>query len=370
MEFNDLKAQYAALRDRIDARIANVLSAGNYIMGPEVAEFERALEDYCGVGHAVSCANGTDALVLTLTALGIGAGDVVVTTPFTFFATVEAILTVGAAPAFADIDRRTFNIDPSLADAAIAATQGRAKALISVDLFGLPADHLRLSEICARHGVTLIEDAAQGFGGTCGDRRAGALGDVATTSFFPAKPLGCYGDGGAILANDGDLATLLRSLRVHGKGEDKYDNIRVGFNSRLDTIQAAILLEKLTAFPSELEARQRVADRYSDRLPAGLVLPTVPSGFQSSWAQYSVLAASHDERSRLMASLAAAGIPSAIYYARPMHLQTALKEHGRPMGSYPVSEDIANRIFALPMSPYLTEKDQDQVIKAFTGAVQ
>lgn len=371
MEFIDLKAQYLALKDKIDGRVADVLSAGNFIMGPEVAEFERALAEYCGVEHVVSCANGTDALMLALRAYGIGPGDIVVTTPFTFFATVEAIMTVGATPVFADIDRRTYNIDAELADEAIATANEdgrRVKAVISVDLFGLPADHQRLASVCAGHGVKLIEDAAQGFGGECRGRRAGALGDVATTSFFPAKPLGCYGDGGALLTDDAELAAMLRSLRVHGKGDDKYDNVRVGFNSRLDTIQAAILLEKLAAFPAELKQRQRVAERYTRALPQRLTLPTVPQGYLSSWAQYCVLAPDAGKRTTLMAALAAADIPSAIYYARPMHLQTALACYGAGAGSYPVAEEVATRIFALPMSPYLSERDQDRVIEVLTAA--
>lgn len=368
MEFIDLESQYLVLKDKIAGRVADVLSAGNFIMGPEVAEFERALAGYCGVKHVVSCANGTDALVLALKAYGIGPGDTVVTTPFTFFATVEAIMTVGATPVFADIDPGTYNIDPALADAAIAAGGGCVKATISVDLFGLPADHQRLAAVCAGHNVRLIEDAAQGFGGECRGRRAGALGDVATTSFFPAKPLGCYGDGGAMLTDDAELAAMLRSLRVHGKGEDKYDNVRVGFNSRLDTIQAAILLEKLAAFPAELKQRQLVAERYTRALPQMLTLPTVPQGYLSSWAQYCVLAPDAAKRATLMAALAAADIPSAIYYARPMHLQTALACYGIGAGSYPVAEEVATRIFALPMSPYLSERDQDRVIEVLTAA--
>jgi len=372
MEFIDLKAQYAQLQERIDRRVRAVLDHGGYIMGPEVGELERELSAYCGVRHAVGCANGTDALVLALKALDIGAGDAVFTTPFTFFATAEAIVLAGATPVFADIDPLTFNIDPAALEAAIARTkeEGRLtpRAVMTVDLFGLPADYEAIEPLCARHGLDLIEDAAQGFGGDLRGRRACAFGRVATTSFFPAKPLGCYGDGGAIFTDDGDLADRLRSLRVHGKGDDKYDNVRIGTNSRLDTVQAAILLEKLAAFPAELEQRQKVAERYRQGLPNWLQAPHVPEGYLSSWAQYSVLAPSGAERTRLMADLREAAVPAMIYYARPLHLQTALAYLGHREGDFPVSEDVSSRIFSLPMSPYLGTSDQDRVLELLHAA--
>ena len=372
MEFIDLKAQYAQLQERIDRRVRAVLDHGGYIMGPEVGELERELSAYCGVRHAVGCANGTDALVLALKALDIGAGDAVFTTPFTFFATAEAIVLAGATPVFADIDPVTFNIDPAALEAAIARTkhEGRLtpRAVMTVDLFGLPADYEAIEPLCARHGLDLIEDAAQGFGGDLRGRRACAFGRVATTSFFPAKPLGCYGDGGAIFTDDGDLADRLRSLRVHGKGDDKYDNVRIGTNSRLDTVQAAILLEKLAAFPAELEQRQKVAERYRQGLPNWLQAPHVPEGYLSSWAQYSVLAPSGAERTRLMADLREAAVPAMIYYARPLHLQTALAYLGHKEGDFPVSEDVSSRIFSLPMSPYLGASDQDRVLELLHAA--
>ena len=372
MEFIDLKAQYAQLQERIDRRVRAVLDHGGYIMGPEVGELERELSAYCGVRHAVGCANGTDALVLALKALDIGAGDAVFTTPFTFFATAEAIVLAGATPVFADIDPLTFNIDPAALEAAIARTkeEGRLtpRAVMTVDLFGLPADYEAIEPLCARHGLDLIEDAAQGFGGDLRGRRACAFGRVATTSFFPAKPLGCYGDGGAIFTDDGDLADRLRSLRVHGKGDDKYDNVRIGTNSRLDTVQAAILLEKLAAFPAELEQRQKVAERYRQGLPNWLQAPHVPEGYLSSWAQYSVLAPSGAERTRLMADLREAAVPAMIYYARPLHLQTALAYLGHKEGDFPVSEDVSSRIFSLPMSPYLGASDQDRVLELLHAA--
>lgn len=366
MQFIDLKAQYEALKTGLDRRIAAVLDHGGYILGPEVADLERELAAYCGVGHAVACANGTDALVLALKALGIGAGDAVFTTPFTFFATAEAIVLAGARPVFADIDARTFNLDPGSLEAAIDRTRAegrwRPRAVMTVDLFGLPADYEAIEPLCERHGLELVEDAAQGFGGELRGRRAGAFGRVATTSFFPAKPLGCYGDGGALFTGDGDLAGRLRSLRVHGKGEDKYDNVRIGTNSRLDTLQAAILLEKLAAFPAEMEKRQEVAARYRRGLPNWLTAPHVPEGYVSSWAQYSVLAESNGERGRIIAQLARAGVPTMIYYGRPLHLQTALAELGHREGDFPVAEDAARRIFSLPMGPYLGEEDQARVL--------
>jgi dTDP-4-amino-4,6-dideoxygalactose transaminase len=368
MQFIDLKAQHEALRARIDRRIAAVLDHGGYIMGPEVAELERGLSDYCGIAHTIACANGTDALVLALKALDIGEGDAVFTTPFTFFATAEAIVLAGAHPVFADIDRETFNIDPAALETAIERIKAegvyRPRAVMTVDLFGLPADYDAIEPLCERHGLALIEDAAQGFGGELRGRRAGAFGTLATTSFFPAKPLGCYGDGGAIFTSDDEVADRLRSLRVHGKGGDKYDNVRIGTNSRLDTLQAAILIEKLAAFPKEMEKRQQVAERYRRELPNWLEAPRVPEGYLSSWAQYSVLAPSGEERARTMEELRRAGVPTMIYYGKPLHLQTALADLGYREGDFPVSEDASARIFSLPMSPYLTEGDQARVLEA------
>ncbi|MEO5772701.1 MAG: DegT/DnrJ/EryC1/StrS family aminotransferase [Sphingomicrobium sp.] len=372
MQFIDLKAQFETLRPGIERRIATVLDHGGYIMGQEVAALEHELATYCGVAEAVSCANGTDAIVLALRALGIGAGDAVFTTPFTFFATAEAIVLAGATPVFVDIDQRTFNIDPAALDRQIHRTRAagslKLRAVMTVDLFGLPADYAAIEPLCATHGLALIEDAAQGFGGAIGNRRCGSFGRIATTSFFPAKPLGCYGDGGAILTSDAALSAQLRSLRVHGKGADKYDNVRIGTNSRLDTLQAAILLEKLKAFPGEMDLRQRVAERYSEALPAALTAPLVPEGYLSSWAQYSMLAPTMGERDRLIAGLKAAGIPTMIYYAKPLHLQSALSHLGYEPGDFPVSEDVSSRIFSLPMGPYLAASDQARVITALHEA--
>ena len=368
MQFIDLNSQYEILKTRIQRRLDDVLSHGAYIMGPEVAELEAQLAAYCGTRHAISCANGTDALVLALKAYGIGAGDAVFTTPFTFFATAEAIMLAGARPVFADVDAATFNLDPAALEAAILEVRRQGdlnpRAVITVDLFGLPADYDAIEPICERHGLKLIEDAAQGFGGAIRGRRAGAFGDVATTSFFPAKPLGCYGDGGALFTNDDELAERLRSLRVHGRGEDKYDNVRIGTNSRLDTIQAAILLEKLSIFPEEMDKRQAVADRYTRQLTNRLRAPFVPEHYLSSWAQYSVLAGSTAERARMMEELSRHGVPTMIYYGKPLHLQTALAGLGHAPGDFPVAEDSAERIFSLPMGPYLSAADQDRVLEA------
>ena len=368
MQFIDLKAQFEVLEPAIKRRIDRVLADGLFILGPEVAEFEALLATYCGTPHAIGCANGTDALVLALRSLDIGPGDAVLTTPFSFFATVEAIMLVGARPVFADIDMRTFNIDAAkVADRIEAHDSGRdgkLKAVISVDLFGLPADYDRLEPLCAHHGLALIEDAAQGFGGAIGNRRAGSFGTIATTSFFPAKPLGCYGDGGALLTNDARLADRLRSLRMHGKGQHKYDNVEVGYNSRLDTLQAAILIEKLAAFPAELKARQDVAKRYQESLEEVVSVPSVPATMTSSWAQYSLLAADGRHRHHLVAALESAGIPHAMYYGRALHLQPALASLGGREGDFPVAEDVSSRIFSVPMGPYLRAEDQDRVIAA------
>jgi dTDP-4-amino-4,6-dideoxygalactose transaminase len=370
MQFIDLKAQYAALQHRIDVRIRNVLEHGKFIQGPEVQELEEELANFTGIEHVVCCGNGTDALHLALRALDIGPGDVVVTTPFSFFATAEAIELVGARTAFADIDPETFNIDPGNLDDTITRLKrsqaGRVAAVITVDLFGLPADYQAIEPICRDHGVKLVEDAAQGFGGECGGRMAGAFGDVATTSFFPSKPLGCYGDGGAMFTHDGALGARLKSLRSHGQGSSKYDNVEIGLNSRLDSIQAAILLTKMTVFAEEIQARRKVADRYSLLLSNKVVTPAIPDGFASAWAQYSVLLKDIAQRDRAMEHLKMAGIPSMIYYAKPLHLQGALAYLGHERGDFPVSEEVSDRIISLPMHPYLSTDDQDGIASCLT----
>lgn len=362
LPFIDLQTQYSRLQHEMEEAVLKVLRGGKYILGPEVTELEARLAEFVQTSHCVSCASGTDALVMALMAKGVGPGDAVFTPPFTFVATAEAIATVGATPVFVDIDARTFNLDPERLREAIQSVKGSGRldprGVIAVDLFGLPADYEQINAVAGTEGLFVIEDAAQSFGGRAGNRRAGALADIGCTSFFPAKPLGCFGDGGAIFTDDGALADELRSIRVHGQGSNKYENVRLGITGRLDTLQAAVLLVKLTIFQNELEQRQRVAAAYEraiteHRLP--LEVPSVPDGYSSAWAQYSVLAENAAEREQMMNRLASAGVPSAIYYPKPLHLQDAFAYLGYGKGDFPISEEIASRIFSLPMHAYLEE---------------
>jgi len=387
MEFIDLASQQKRIRDRITRGIEAVLNHGQYIMGPEIAALEQELARYAGARHAISCASGTDALLMALMARGIGPGDAVLTTPFTFVATAEVVSLLGATPVFVDIDPKTYNIDPDRLEQCIAALRGGAgphplpridglntltpKAVITVDLFGLPADYGRLEGIAGREGLFLIEDAAQSFGAELSGKKACTFGDIACTSFFPAKPLGCYGDGGMCFCADDGMAEILRSIRLHGKGSHKYENIRVGINGRMDTIQAAILLAKFSLFEEEVKLRQAVAGRYNEKLRAcrDLVTPVVPAGYQSVWAQYSLLARDEAQRDAIMKKMQAAGIPTVIYYPRPLHLQGAFSFLGYRAGDFPVSEDCARRIFSLPMHPYLGETDQDRIVAALLEAI-
>lgn len=354
MQFIDLAAQYKHLQEKIDARIKTVLEHGQYISGPEVKELEDKLSEYVGVRHTITCANGTDALTLALMALGVGEGDAVFCPTFTFFATAEVISYSGATPVFVDSDRDTFNICPKHLELQIERlvreSRLKPKAIIAVDLFGLPANYPELEKLADKYGLKLIEDAAQGFGGEIEGRRAGSFGDISTTSFFPAKPLGCYGDGGAIFTNNDEYATLLRSLCVHGKGLDKYDNIRIGMNSRLDTLQAAILIEKLAEFPKELNNRNVAAKNYKDKLPCHLIRPFIPKGYQSSWAQYTVKS---NDRNDDMASFKSAGIPTMVYYNKCMHQQTVFKDLNYRDSDFPVASELCKKVFSLPMHGYL-----------------
>ena len=354
IQFIDLAAQYQHLKTKIDARIKTVLEHGNYIMGPEVQELEDELAKYVGVKHAITCANGTDALTLAMMVLGIKEGDAVFCPTFTFFATAEVIAYEGATPVFVDSDESTFNICPIDLEKRIQATiaEGKLtpKAIIAVDLFGLPANYPEIQKIADKYNLKLVEDAAQGFGGSIDGKRAGSFGDIATTSFFPAKPLGCYGDGGAIFTNNDEYAELLKSYRVHGKGKDKYDNIRIGMNSRLDTIQAAILLEKLAEFPTELISRNKAADNYEKTLSDKYQTPKVPKGYVSSWAQYTLVSTNRDVE---MANYKEQGIPTMIYYGTCMHEQTAFSQLGYQAGDFPVAEKLAKSVFSLPMHGYL-----------------
>lgn len=372
MQFIDLAAQQARIKDRIDTRIQAVLAHGAYIMGPEVKEFEAGLAAFSGVKHALGCANGTDALQLAAMALGLKAGDAVFCPTFTFAATAEIVPVFGAVPVFVDVQEASFNMDAASLERAIAEAkrQGlRPTGIIPVDLFGLPADYDAIEAIAEREGLWIIADSAQGYGAVYKGRRTGSIGTIATTSFFPAKPLGCYGDGGAVFTDDDDLARLLDSLRVHGKGSDKYDNARIGLNSRLDTLQAAILLEKLAIYPDEIERRQVVAERYRAGLSNVIATPAVPDDCLSVWAQYTLKAEDAAQRDRLMAALKDAGIPSVIYYPRPLHTQTAYAGFVNDPAGLPVAESLADRVFSLPMHPYLTEADQDRVIDAIRAAV-
>lgn len=374
MQFIDLQAQQQLIRQKIEENIKRVLDHGRYIMGPEIGELEKKLAAYVGARHALGCASGTDALMLALLALEIGPGDAVFTSPFTFFATAEVIALLGATPVFVDIDPVTFNIDPAKLAPAIQAVKQRGdlepKVIMPVDLFGLPADYDAIDRIAQEHGLAVVEDAAQALGGVYKRRRAGSLGKLGCTSFFPAKPLGCYGDGGMVFCDDDALDRILRSLRVHGQGEDKYDNVRLGINGRLDTMQAAVLLAKLELLPREMEQRQEVAGRYAELIAASgaaLTAPSVPSGYASAWAQYSVLAGSQAARAEFIERLKAAGIPSAIYYPKPLHLQTAFAYLGHQAGDFPHSESAGERIFSLPMHPYLAALDQQKIVAALAG---
>jgi len=370
MQFIDLAAQRARINDRLKAAIDKVVNEGRYILGPEVATFEKQLADYVGVKNVVACANGTDALLLPLYASGIGPGDAVFVPSFTFAATAEVVALAKAEPVFVDIDPDTYNLDIASLEAAIALVKAEGRltprAIIPVDLFGLAADYDAIGKIAAREGLMVIEDAAQAIGGVRNGVKCGAFGDVASTSFYPAKPLGCYGDGGAMFTNDDALAERLRSFAFHGKGETQYDNVHVGINSRLDTIQAAILIEKLAILEDEMEARQVVARRYAERL-TGIVKPAhMPVGNRSAWAQYAI---ETPVRDGLKAHLQSQAIPSVIYYVKPLHQQVAYERFPRAPAGLPVSEALPERILCLPMHPYLSEADQDQICDAITSYI-
>ncbi len=370
MQFIDLGAQRKRIEGRLKAAVERVIDDGRYILGPQVAEFEAKLADYVGVKHCVACANGTDALLLPLHAAGIGPGDAVFVPSFTFAATAEVVALAKAEPVFVDVDPDTYNIDIASLEAAIGMIKAegrlRPKAIIPVDLFGLAADYDALQRIAAREGLLVVEDAAQAIGGSAGGRMCGSFGDVGATSFYPAKPLGCYGDGGAMFTNDAALAEKLRSFAFHGKGETQYDNIHIGINSRLDTLQAAILIEKLAILEDEMEARQAVAARYanglSDVVKAAASLP----GTRSAWAQYAIETPNRDA---LKAHLQENGIPSVIYYVKPLHEQVAYRGFPAAPGGLPVSEGLPSRILCLPMHPYLSADDQDRIIQTIRNFV-
>ena len=378
MQFIDLAAQRERIADRIEKAVLSVVESGRYVMGPEVFEFERQLAEFGKARHAVSCANGTEALALPLMAWGARPGHAVFCPSFTFAATAEVVPWLGASPVFVDVDARTYNMDPAHLEASIEMVkkEGRLQPLcvIAVDLFGQPADYPAIRDICDRHGLKLIADSAQGFGCTLNGHHPVHWADITTTSFFPAKPLGCYGDGGAVLTDDAALAEVIDSLRIHGKAtrsdiaegtfdhDPKYFNMRIGMNSRLDTIQAAILIEKLAIFADEIEKREVIARRYNDLLaPHVAAVPTVIEGGQSVWAQYTI---EHDNRDGLIAHLKDAGIPTAVYYPKPMHTQGVYARYPSGPGSLPVTEALAARVLSLPMHPYLDTATQDRIVEA------
>ncbi len=371
MEFRDLKAQYCALKDDMDAAIERVLRSGRFIGGEEVASLESELASYVGVKHCITCANGTDALQLALMAWGIGEGDAVIVPDFTFFSSGEVVAAVGATPVFVDVCERTFNIDPAQIAPACELARERGlnpRVVIAVDLFGLPADYPSIRKICESEGVLLLEDGAQGFGGSINGKRACSFGDISTTSFFPAKPLGCYGDGGAVFTDNDEWAALIRSYAVHGKGSMKYDNVRVGMNSRLDTIQAAILRVKLSAFAERevYEVNER-ASLYGELLfDAPLKLPGVPQGFLSSWAQYTLICSNAVDRSELQDRLECQSIPTMVYYPKPMHKQNAFTGIHLTLPC-PVAERLCKSVLSLPMGPYLGHDDIEYIAGSLLG---
>ncbi len=369
--FIDVAAQRRRLGTAIDVAVARVLTHCQFMLGPEVAIFEKELAAFCGARHAVSCASGTDALVLVLRAQGIGPGDAVICPSFTFCATAEVVALVGATPVFVDVDADTFNIDASGIRPAAAAARRRGltpKAVIPVDLFGLPADHDAVAAVAKAENLFVLDDAAQAFGASLNGRKLGAFGDATATSFFPAKPLGCYGDGGAVLTDDAAMADLLRSLRMHGQGSDRYDNVRIGLASRLDTIQAAILSEKLKIFPDEIAARARIARRYAEGLGNLVIVPRVRSGSTSVWAQFTIRIPD-GRRDTFAAALKAEGIPTAIYYPIPLHRQQAYKDFPVGDAGTAVSDQLAGEVISLPMHAYLDAPTQDRIIEATRRAL-
>ena len=370
--FIDVAAQRRRLGSAIDDAVSRVLAHCQFVQGPEVRALEAELAAFCGARHVVGCASGTDALLLVLMAWEIGPGDAVICPAFTFCATAEVVALLGATPVLADVDAATFNLDPASLERAVATAKRRGlkpRAVIPVDLFGQPADHDAIAAIAAAHGLLVLDDAAQAFGATYRGRKLGALATATATSFFPAKPLGCYGDGGAVFTDDDALAARVKSLRVHGESpNDKYDAARIGITGRLDTIQAAILLEKLKIFPEEIAARGKVAARYADRLAGVAILPRVGNESTSVWAQYTIRLAP-GRRDALAATLRAQGIPTAVYYAKPLHRQAAYRDFPVADGGLPVSERLADEVISLPMHAYLDPPVQDRIIEAVRRAL-
>ena len=380
MEFRDLKKQYQVLKVQIDEKVQSVCASAHYISGPEVAELEKELAEYVGVKHCITCANGTDALTLALKAWGIGSGDAVFVPDFTFFSSGECPAAEGATCVFVDVDERTYNINPVKLEEAILKVKKEGKynpkVVVSVDLFGLPADYNAIKPICEKYGLFLLEDGAQGFGGEINGKRACSFGDISTTSFFPAKPLGCYGDGGAIFTDNDEWAALIRSYAVHGKsGEDKYNNIRLGLNSRLDTIQAAILKVKFKAFKDyEIKDINRAASWYNEEfkqagLAGKIVLPEIKNGYLSSWAQYTIQLSEGIDRAALQTKLKVDGIPSMVYYMKPMHKQGAYEGTDSVIADCPVTEKLCKTVLSLPLHPYMEAKDITFIVEKIKAAL-
>lgn len=375
MEFRDLKKQYVALKNDIDRNIDEVIASSRFIGGSKVSELEEKLAAYVGVKHCVTCANGTDALELALMAWGVGKGDAVFVPDFTFFSSGEVVSILGATPVFVDVDEDTFNMDPASLEKAIDAvsTAGELKpsVVIPVDLFGLPANFVEIRKIADKYGLKVLEDGAQGFGGEIDGKKACSFGDISTTSFFPAKPLGCYGDGGAIFTNDDEVAELIRSYCVHGKGKMKYDNVRIGMNSRLDSIQAGILLPKLSAFAEyEVTDVNSAAAKYTELLEGAVATPVIPDGFLSSWAQYTIKLENREQRDALQAHLKEKSIPSMIYYPKQMHNQEAFGDENKYRIDYSVTNKLCDTVLSLPIHPYISDEDVEEVvsvIKEFLG---
>ena len=379
MQFRDLSKQYEALKCDINQAMLDVASQNHYIMGPQVKELEQQLAAYTGARHCLTCANGTDALTLALKAWGVGKGDAVFVPNFTFCASAEVVALEGATPVFVDVSDVTYNIDAVSLETAIQETlaDGRLKprVIVAVDLFGLPADYALIKAIATKYDLFILEDGAQGFGGSIGGKKACSFGDISTTSFFPAKPLGCYGDGGAVFTDNDEWATLMASYRVHGKGVDKYDNVRIGLNSRLDTLQAAILQVKLRAFDGEVERVNEAACRYTQLLAGSVKTPVIPDGFRSSWAQYTIQLADEAQRNHVQQALKEVGIPSMVYYPKTMSEQTAFKQlqqftYSTPSAKLAVSNRLSATVLSLPMHPYLEASDIEYICEQVKKAVR
>ena len=375
MEYIDLKAQYKELKDKIDSNIQKVINNAEFISGPEVKELEEKLAEYVGRKYCITCANGTDALTIAMRVLDVKQNDAVFVPSFTFYSTSEVVSLEGATPIFVDVDERTFNIDVKKLEKAIKQVleEGKLnpKAIIPVDLFGQVANFPEIDKIAKKYNLKVVEDAAQGFGGSINGKMACSFGDISTTSFFPAKPLGCYGDGGAIFTDDEEIYKLMLSLRVHGKGSFKYENVRVGYNSRLDTIQAAILLPKLEAFKEfELDNRNKFAKLYTERLKDVVKTPVVPEGYVSSWAQYTLILDSEEERNELQAKLKESRIPTMVYYPIPLHKQIVYEGYDFDLDDLKVSEELCKKVLSIPMHPYMSEEQVDMISKKIIDIIK